>query len=81
MSDTKYDNPEIITKNIDGEIYVIITNNIFNAFEYFCPICKQLRLSLDKDLIVCGNCGNPIIDCVRGKIGELNKEKLKRDYA
>ena len=49
--------------------------------EYFCPKCLQLRLSCDKDLIVCGNCGYPIIDCIRGRIGELDKEKLFRDYS
>ena len=49
-------------------------------FEYFCPKCKQLRLSFDAFLITCGNCGNPIIDCIRGNIGELDKDKLKEDY-
>ena len=49
-------------------------------FEYFCTKCYQLRLSFDKNLITCGNCGNPIIDCVRGNINELDKEKLLRDY-
>lgn len=49
-------------------------------FEYFCPKCLQLRLSFDPDLIVCGNCGNPIIDCIRGRVGELDKDKLKEDY-
>lgn len=49
-------------------------------FEYFCPKCKQLRLSFDAFLITCGNCGNPIVDCVRGTIGELNKESLLNTY-
>ncbi len=48
------------------------------AYEYFCYACGQLRLSL-VEADTCGLCGSSNI--LKGKPGELDKEKLKADYA
>ena len=47
-------------------------------FEYFCNGCGQLRLSFDKGLIDCGNCGDPIT--IRAAMGRLNAAELRRDW-
>ena len=41
-------------------------------YEYFCKTCKQLRLCLDPDLTVCGNCKSD--DIITGEINELDIE-------
>jgi len=46
-----------------------------NAFEYLCFDCKQLRLSLNKLLDHCGNCGSKNIR--KGAVGTLEKSMLK----
>lgn len=66
--------------NINQNEFVLVAN-CKPQFEYFCTKCLQLRLSFDEYLLVCGNCGNPIVDCVRGNIGELNKENLIKCYS
>ena len=44
--------------------------------EYFCNDCKQLRLSLlEIEPQSCRSCGSS--DIIVGKVGELDKEKLK----
>lgn len=44
--------------------------------EYFCISCEQLRLNL-AERTTCGNCGSS--DIIHGKIGELDKESLKKE--
>ena len=48
------------------------------ASEYFCFQCGQLRLSLISDKTKCMRCGS--MDIVKGKCGELDKQKLKDDF-
>lgn len=47
-------------------------------FEYFCRSCGQLRLSFDKKLTDCGNCGDPI--SIRAAMGELNAARLRKSW-
>jgi len=42
--------------------------------EYFCYNCGQLRLSLCKKTVKCGNCNSPLIKT--GAVNTLDKEKL-----
>lgn len=48
-------------------------------FEYFCNKCGQLRLCIDNiSRVTCGSCGSK--DIIKGEVGELDKEKLKKDF-
>jgi Zn finger protein HypA/HybF involved in hydrogenase expression len=44
-------------------------------YEYFCKDCLQLRLAFELRH-TCGNCGSTNI--IKGAIGTLDKESLKR---
>jgi len=46
-------------------------------YEYFCNGCGQLRLKLNHT-DNCGNCGSSNI--VKGKMGKLDKDKLKKQW-
>lgn len=48
------------------------------ATEYFCFNCGQLRLSLIKEKTLCKGCGSTNI--IIGKCGELDKQKLKKEF-
>lgn len=58
--------------------YTVILPPKTDALEYFCKDCGQLRLSFLKQTIKCAHCGSKKI--IKGKPGELNKEKLKQQY-
>jgi len=51
-----------------------------NICEYFCNSCGQIRLSLksENETIECGNCISK--DILKGEVGKLNKDKLKKSY-
>lgn len=46
--------------------------------EYFCSVCKQLRLSLRGRVPECGNCGAEQSNLIFGKPGTLDKEALRK---
>ena len=48
------------------------------ATEYFCYDCGQLRLTYTDKKSICMNCGSTNI--VAGKVGELDKDALKKKY-
>ena len=48
------------------------------SFEYFCNGCGQLRLSYVHNLKQCTQCTSR--DLVIGRPGELDKDKLKKEY-
>lgn len=51
--------------------------NLLEVTEYFCTQCQQLRLDLrNKGEAFCGVCGSRKI--IRGAVGTLDKEELKR---
>lgn len=47
--------------------------------EYFCNGCGHLRLCLDDAQVTCGNCKGT--DLIWGRVNELDKDKLKAEYA
>ena len=48
------------------------------ATEYFCFDCGHLRLTFVANNSICMNCGSTNI--VAGKVGELDKDALKKKY-
>lgn len=55
---------------------LIVKGKLCEPYEYFCKSCKQLRLSyVEEDK--CANCGG---DIIKGKMFELDKEKLLEEF-
>jgi len=46
-------------------------------YEYFCYECGQLRLKLNHTK-GCNNCGS--LNVIKGKVGELDKDKFKEQW-
>ena len=55
------------------DVEIIVSKTV--PTEYYCHVCQQLRLSLNKDKSMCFNCGSTWITV--GEIGSLDKQALK----
>ncbi len=65
-------------KGIRMNIAIVENGKSGPATEYFCFGCGHLRLTYVANNSICRNCGSKNI--ITGKIGELDKDVLKKQY-